>query len=312
MSNLALAILGPTASGKSELAQRVARDLSGEIISADSMQVYRGMNIGTAKVGPEERQVPHHMLDILDPGQPFSAQQYQDQARKTYSEICERNHVAIFCGGTGFYIQAALEDMRFPKGEQENNPVRQQYEQFLKEHGSQALWDRLHEVDSNSAHCIHPNNTRRVIRAFEMLAEGISYADQKKNIKTLPEVIPSLRFGLQRDPAHLAHRIDARVDEMIEQGLVDEVASLLNVGLRDAITAPQAIGYKEIVSYLDKEISLSDAIERIKVATRRYAKRQRSWMRRDPSIVMLDADALTIDQMASKIENAYTQNVTME
>lgn len=212
-----IAILGPTASGKSEVAQKVALKLKGEVVSADSMQIYRHMNIGTAKLSPAERIVPHHLIDILDPGEPFSAQLFQQLSRKAFEDIRNRNNVAILCGGTGLYVQAALEDMRFPKGEQIHNPVREKYELLAQEQGNQAVWNVLYELDPSSANLIHVNNVRRVIRALEMYDQGISYAEQVKNIRTLPEVVPSIRFGLKRDPLLLAQRINNRVDLMIDQ-----------------------------------------------------------------------------------------------
>lgn len=303
---LVIAILGPTASGKSEIAQEVALALNGEVVSADSMQVYRGMDIGTAKVPISDRLVPHHLIDILDPGEPFSAQMFQKMARECFSSISAQGKVALLCGGTGLYVQAALEDMRFPKGDQIDNPVRVKYELIAQSEGNQAVWDILHEVDPKSAEILHVNNSRRVIRALEMHAQGISYADQVKNIKQLPEVVPALRFGLKRDPKILANRINGRVDKMIEQGLIEEVQTLLNSGFRSALTAPQAIGYKEIVSYLDGDISQDEAIEQIKTATRRYAKRQRTWLRRDSRLTMLDADTLSREQIVSIIIDSYS------
>lgn len=308
---LCVVIEGPTASGKSDVAQQVALQLNGEVVSADSMQVYKGMNIGTAKLAKSQRLVPHHLIDILDPGEPFSAQLFQTLGRNAIKEIGSRSRVPILCGGTGLYVQAVLEDMQFPKGDQKHNPIREHYEKVAQEKGNEVVWNILKEKDPISASLIHVNNVRRVIRALEMYHQGISYADQVKNIKCLPEIVPSLRFGLQRDPKKLAERINVRVDAMVEQGLVQEVKDLLNAGFRSALTAPQAIGYKEIVSYLDGSSSLGEAIESIKTATRRYAKRQRTWLRRDSRITMLDADSLTLDQIASIIVNSYKETRTI-
>lgn len=312
MSRLVVAILGPTASGKSEVAQQVALKLSGEVVSADSMQVYKGMDIGTAKLPEGERLVPHHLLDILEPGEDFSAQLFQNLARKTFDSLFGQGKVPVLCGGTGLYLQAALEDFKFPRGEQHGNPVRERYERVAHEQGGQAVWDELNRLDPDSAAKIHPHNVRRVIRALEMHEQGISYARQVANIKDLPEVYPSLRFALKRDPEKLAQRIDARVDHMVEAGLVDEVRSLLDRGLRTALTAPQAIGYKEMVAYLDGACTLDEAIEQIKTATRRYAKRQRSWIRRDARVQMIDADRLTLDQIVETIVSTYEDHDTID
>lgn len=300
-----IAIVGPTASGKSSLAQAVALELDGEVVSADSMQVYRYMNIGTAKIIPDEQLVAHHLIDIANPGVTYSAQLFQDQARAAFRDIHDRGKVPILCGGTGFYVQAALEDMRFPEGEQDDNPLRASYEALQAQAGNDALWKILQEKDPRSAALIHPNNFKRVIRALEMHEEGISYADQVKNIKELPEAVWSLRFFLQIDPLVLAERINERVDAMREAGLVEEVEKLLDLGFEEALTAPQAIGYKEIIAAKRGEMTLDEAFTQIKTATRRYAKRQRSWFRRDKRLIALDAEHLSLEEMTAQIAEHY-------
>lgn len=311
MTQRVICVLGPTASGKSEVAQLVAEALGGEVVSADSMQVYQGMDIGTAKLPLAERRVPHHLIDILDPGQPYSAQQFQVAARAVFAELEAAGVVPVLCGGTGLYVQAALEAMDFPGGERADNLVRAAYERRAKEEGPQALWDELQARDAASAALIHPHNVRRVVRALEMADRRVSYAHQVEGMKSLPEVVPSLRFGLQRDPEVLARRIDARVDAMMASGLVDEVKGLLSAGFREALTAPQAIGYKEIVAALDGVVSFDEAVVQIKTATRRYAKRQRSWLRRDSRLQMLDADALDAEALARVIVERSRQTGNM-
>lgn len=312
MSCPVVAILGPTASGKSDLAQHVALRIDGEVVSADSMQVYRGMDIGTAKIPQANMLVPHHLIDILDPGEIFSAQLFQSLSRSCFSDIQNRGRVPILCGGTGLYVQSALEDMRFPKGDQQHNPVRTKYEMIAAEHGNQAVWDRLNEVDPSSAALLHPNNVRRVIRALEMYEQGVSYATQVQGMKELSEVVPSIRFALKRDPAYLADRINKRVENMFEMGLVKEVQLLLDDGWRAALTAPQAIGYKEVVSALDGNISMNEAMELIKTATRRYAKRQRTWLRRDSRLIWLDADSLSFSEMVDCVVETYLQRTALK
>lgn len=312
MTQCVVAILGPTASGKSDLAQLVALELGGEVVSADSMQVYRGMDIGTAKIQPDELLVRHHLIDILEPGQPFSAQLFQRLSRSCFEDIFCRGKVPVLCGGTGLYVQSALEDMRFPKGSQTENPVRLKYELLAKEKGAQYVWDILHDIDSQSAALIHPNNVRRTIRALEMHEQGISYASQIDGMKCLPEVVPSIRFGLVRDPKLLAERIERRVDLMFERGLVAEVEHLLKGGFRKALTAPQAIGYKEVVAALDGEIEMSEAVDLIKTATRRYAKRQRTWLRRDSRLIPLDADGADKDSLVKTIVETYRQRTAVK
>ena len=285
-------IVGPTASGKTEFAQDAAERIEGEIVSADAMQIYRGMDIGTGKVAPDERRVPHFGLDLVEPGEAYSAALFQRYARERFFDISSRGSVPFLVGGTGFYVRAAIDDYDFPKGEQVDNPVRERYQRYADEHGSMALWELLDAEDPDSASVLHPNETRRIIRAFELLAEGESYARQRERLARLPQAVPAVFIGLSVDPDLLRKRIDARVDAMVEAGLVDEVRGLLDRGLREGITAPQAIGYKEIVAALDGECTLEEAIQAIKFATHRYAKRQRTWFRKDGRIHWLDADRI--------------------
>ena len=292
-----ICIVGPTASGKSELAQRLAVALDGEIVSADSMQIYRGMDIGTGKVPPSERRVPHFGLDLVDPGTPYSAALFQPYARACFADIRSRGHVPFLVGGTGLYVRAAVDDYRFPEGEQVDNPVREHYTRIAEEQGSDALWKLLEQRDPASAAVIHPHNVRRVVRAFELLEEGKSYAAQKEALQHIAPYEQALFIGLAVDADLLRARIDRRVDAMAEEGLVDEVTTLLQEGFREGLTAGQAIGYKEIVAALDGQCTLAEAIDAIKLATRRYAKRQRTWFRKDTRIRWIDAngdeDAMT-------------------
>ena len=290
LSQPIIVVAGPTASGKSDLAQSIAEILDGEIISADSMQVYRGMDIGTGKVPADERRVPHWGLDLVDPGEPYSVALYQDYARRTAADIDARGKRVVLCGGTGLYIRGVIDGYDYPKGDQVGNPVRERYTALLGEIGPQALWELLRSEDSDSAALVHPNNTKRVIRAFELLAEGTTYAEQNARLQVIPQVVPAVFLALSVEPMRLAERIERRVDGMFEAGLVDEVRSLLDRGLRGAVTAPQAIGYKEVVAALDGECTMDEAPEQIKLATRRYAKRQRSWFRADKRVQWLDAN----------------------
>lgn len=286
-----ICIVGPTASGKTDVAQLVALAVDGEVVSADSMQIYAGMDIGTGKLPPEERRVPHHGFDLVQPGEPYSAALFQAFARGCFASIASRGHRAVLCGGTGLYVRAAIDDYAFPQGDQVDNPERDRWTAFAEERGPQALWEELQRRDPESAAVVHPNNVRRVVRAFELLAEGRSYAEQKRNLATLGEAVPAVQFGLAVAPEVLRERIDARVDAMVASGLVDEVRTLLDAGLREGVTAPQAIGYKEIAAALEGRCSLDEAIDAIKLATRRYAKRQRTWFRRDKRIRWINADA---------------------
>ena len=292
-------IQGPTASGKSALAERVAVLLDGEIISADSMQIYRGMDVGTAKVPHDERCVAYHCIDVLDPGEAYSAALFQRDARAAIEGIRACGKLPIICGGTGLYVRAALDDMDFAPGD-ESSPIRQKYVHLADELGDDGIHELLAQKDAESAALIHPHNVRRVIRALEMLEEGESYAERKRAFATLPARIPSVKLALDVDRQLLYARIDGRVDEMVDAGLVDEVKGLLDAGFREGLTAPQAIGYKEIVAYLDGEASLDEAIAQIKQATRRYAKRQLSWLRRDSEIIWLHADEGITDTLVQR------------
>ena len=292
-----ICIVGPTASGKSALAQLIALEIDGEIVSADSMQIYRGMDIGTGKVPELQRAVKHYGLDLADPGDPWSAALFQEYARQCFDEIEAKGKWPMLCGGTGFYVRAAIDDYDFPKGEQVDNELRNSLNAFAEIQGAHVLWERLREADPKSAAIIPENDVKRVVRAFELLEEGLSYAEQKEKLAHIGQYRPSVFIGLAVDPDTLRQRIRNRVDEMVAEGLVEEVESLLARGFRQGVTAPQAIGYKEIVQALDEGRSLDEAFEEIKVATCRYAKRQRTWFRKDKRVHWIDATALDMDSM---------------
>ena len=297
VENPIICVVGPTASGKSALAQLIAKQLDGEVVSADSMQVYRGMDIGTGKVPVQERLVPHHGFDLVDPGEPYSAALFQAYARECFADIEGRGKRSVLCGGTGFYVRAAIDDYDFPEGEQVGNPIRDRYNAYAREQGAHALWMLLNDEDPQSAAIIPENDVKRVVRAFELLDAGETYASQREKLAVLPQLYPAVFIGLEVSPDVLRKRIDDRVDAMVQDGLVAEVESLLNEGFREGVTAPQAIGYKEIVAALDGETSLEEAVDQIKTATHRYAKRQRTWFRKDKRIHWVNADTLNLDYM---------------
>jgi tRNA dimethylallyltransferase len=299
-----LAVVGPTAVGKTEVAEEVAVRLGGEIVSADSMQVYRGMNVGTAKPRSSERRVAYHCIDVAEPGDAFSAARYQECARAAFDEIAERAALPVLCGGTGLYVRAALDDWRFPAGEQVDNPVRDRYEAYEREHGPEGLHELLASRDASAAALIHPNNVRRVVRALEMLDEGTSYADQHAGFSARESVYPCTMVGLLMNRGQLYRRIDERVDRMVRSGLVDEVSSLLAAGFRSALTSAQAIGYKELVPVVEEGASLEEAVEQIKRASRRYAKRQLTWFRADPRVRWIDVTELDASAAADEVAAA--------
>lgn len=300
MTPQVIAIVGPTAVGKSAVADLVARDLGSEVVSADAMQVYRGMDIGTAKTPVGERLVPLNLVDIVDPGETYSAALYQRDARIVIDRMLTEGKSPIICGGTGLYIRAALDEMVFPAGEL-GDKTRSRYETIADAEGPGAVFSLLRERDPASAACIHPHNVRRVIRALEMLDDGVSYSEQRAGFSKPREHYGALYFGLSMNRERLYARIDRRVDVMMECGLLDEVKRLLSVGAGPALTARQAIGYKELIEAFEGRSTIPDAIETIKRRSRRYAKRQLSWFRRDERIVWLDLDELSIEGAAHHI-----------
>jgi len=275
-----LAVVGATASGKTALSIALAKALGGEIISCDSMQIYRGMDIGTAKPTEEEREgVPHHLIDIVDPSESFSVADYAPLAAKAIEDISARGKLPIFCGGTGLYLDAVLTANEYSEAASDPS-LREELTREAEEKGALVLWERLKREDPASAEAIHPNNVKRVVRALEIkLLTGVPKSEWDKRSRLAPSPYNAVVLGLSYpDRAVLYGRIDKRVDIMLEAGLVDEVRSLIESGrLPRGSTAAQAIGYKEILAYLDGEVSLGEAVETLKTATRRYAKRQITW-----------------------------------
>lgn len=293
-----IAIVGPTASGKSALAERIARELKTSVISVDAMQVYRGMDIGTAKVPSSERTCPLLMVDVADIGDDYSVKLFQRDARGCVDTLLAQNKVPVLCGGTGLYLNAVVGDMRFPAG-QIGGERRLVYEEMLQSEGQDAVYDLLRARDPQSAAIIHPNNARRVIRALEMLDEGTSYAQHHEGLKQLDPLYDVRIWGIDVNRVELHHRINTRVDQMFEQGLVAEVQELRAHGLAESRTASQAIGYKEVLEALDGTISMDEARETIKTRTRRYAKRQISWFKHDGRVRWITVE--DVDKAATSI-----------
>ncbi|MBQ1254523.1 MAG: tRNA (adenosine(37)-N6)-dimethylallyltransferase MiaA [Clostridia bacterium] len=276
------AVVGPTASGKSAYAIRLAKELDGEVISGDSMQIYRGMDVGTAKADAEEQQgIPHHLLDIAEITEPFSAGRFMELAGEKIREIHSRGKTPILCGGTGLYIELLLTGKRLAETTADEK-LREELLAFAEEKGNEALHARLAQVDPASAENIHPNNVKRVVRALEIaLTTGStkSEADEKSKEGENPyaPTIIRLTYG---ERAKLYEKINLRVRRMFEMGLEEEVRALCEKGLRETPTASQAIGYKEFYPYFDGEIPLAQVEEDICRNTRRYAKRQETWFSR--------------------------------
>ena len=281
-----LCIVGPTVSGKSALADELACRLATSVISVDAMQVYRGMDIGTAKTPVSERRRPLLMVDVADIGDAYSAQLFQEEARSCIDSLCSEGKLPILCGGTGLYLDATIDDMVFPKGDT-SSETRKRYEKMAEDEGSEAVYALLESRDPASAELIHPNNVRRVIRALELLDEGKSYAVQHAGLHERAPWYDASIWGIAMDRERLYRRISVRVDQMLQDGLVDEVEGLVAAGFRDTLTAMQAIGYKEIAAALRGECSREDAVETVKRESCRYAKRQLTWLRRDKGLVWL-------------------------
>ena len=286
-----LIVAGPTATGKSDSAVELALRMNGEVISADSMQVYRGMDIGSAKVTVGEmRGVPHHLIDCADPSENWNVVRFQKEARRAVQDIASRGRLPILCGGTGFYIQALLYDIDFTQME-ENTPLRDRLSALAAEKGSEAVHALLLEKDPASAAAIHPNNLKRVIRAIEFMEEsGGSIAAHNSQQRERESAYRSVFFVLTMDRARLYERIDRRVDIMMERGLVDEVAGLRAMGIQRDSTSMQGIGYKQIYGYLDGEYDLEEAVRLIKRDTRHFAKRQLTWFKREKDVIWTDLD----------------------
>lgn len=275
-------ICGPTATGKSDLALEVARKYNGEIINADSMQLYKGMDIGTAKLTVAERQgIPHHLLDILDVSQDASVASYQGLARAAVDQLRADGKAAVIVGGTGLYIKAIIDEMNFP----ETDPaLRKKLEDEAELLGTAELYSRLRMLDPEAADVIEPANTRRIIRALEVIeVTGKPYSANLPSDTSL-RYPDALHIGLSMERSSLAPRIEARVHRMFDQGLVDEVKTLITQGLLFGATAQRAIGYAQVISMINGDISEAQAIEETIVATRQYVRRQETWFKRDQRI----------------------------
>ena len=276
-------LAGPTASGKTDASIALAKAIGGEIISADSIQIYRYMDIGSAKITEEEKQgIPHYLIDTLYPDEEFNVVVFQKLAQEAMERIYEQGHIPILTGGTGFYIQSVLYGIDFDETETDLT-YRSELETYAKEHGAEALRNRLMSVDKKAAQAIHPNNIKRIIRALEYHRQTggkISEHNEEQRKKQSPYQFAY--FVLNRDRAALYERINLRVDQMLERGLVDEVRHLLNLGYTRKLVSMQGLGYKETASYLEGEMSYEELKETIKRDTRHFAKRQLTWFKREP------------------------------
>ena len=287
--NRLIIIAGPTAAGKSALAVGLAKEIGGAIISADSMQVYRGMDVGSAKIISEETEgVPHYLIDILDPDEEFNIFLFQQKAKEAIAEIRAAGQIPIVTGGTGFYIQALLRDVDFSESGGRTDE-RERLEALADEKGSAYLHELLAEKDPEAAAQIHPNNRKRVIRALEFFEDtGSKISEHNEAQREKTSVYDAVYFVVSDERGRLYERINRRVDEMIENGLEDEVLTLLRQGINESHISMKGIGYQEWFPYFRGERSLEDTVELIKQNTRHFAKRQLTWFRREPDTVWLE------------------------
>lgn len=294
-----LILTGPTAVGKTRLSIELAKKLQGSIISADSMQVYKYMDIGSAKILPEEMEgIPHYLIDELDPKEEFHVARFQEMAKEAMEEIYKEGRLPILVGGTGFYIQALLRDVDF-SSDSGQSPIRRELEEKARSEGPMVLHKMLEDVDPSSAEAIHPNNVKRVIRAIEYYHETgtpISSHNAREMEKKSPYCFSY--FVLNDERSRLYERIDQRVDLMMEQGLLDEVRSLKERGCSQQMVSMKGLGYKELLSYLDGDYSLEEAVEIIKRDTRHFAKRQITWFKREKEVIWLNKAEFGYDEDA--------------
>lgn len=300
-------LTGPTAVGKTDLSINLAKKINAEIISADSMQIYEYMDIGSAKVDFDEMKgIKHYLIDEVKPDYPFSVSEFQQRANKYIKQITDKGKKVIVTGGTGLYLNSLIYNMDFAKNDA-NNILRNQLAKELEKYGIDYMHNKLRELDEESANRIHKNNTKRVIRAIEVALSGNKMNDFSSDLKFNENYEPIIII-LNRDRQHLYERINKRVDIMFEKGLVNEVKNLLNLGYTKDMISMQGIGYKEIIKYLDKEYTFDEAKEIIKRDSRRYAKRQLTWFRRYENAKWYDLDKyddlnLLKDEIINYIEN---------
>ena len=295
-------LTGPTAVGKTALSIALAKAIGGEIISADSMQVYRHTDIGSAKITPEEMEgIPHYLIDVLEPDQEFNVVVFQELAKQAAAEIYSRGHIPIVAGGTGFYIQALVYDIDFTEND-EDTAFRRTLEEQAKREGAEALYERLRAVDPESCESIHAHNIKRVIRAIEFYEKtGKKISEHNREQRQNDSPYNFAYFVLNDDRERIYERINVRVDLMMAQGLVEEVRALRESGCRKEMVSMQGLGYKELLSYLEGETSMEEAVYLIKRDTRHFAKRQLTWFRREKEVIWVDKTVF--DHDSQKILN---------
>lgn len=303
-------IAGPTAVGKSDIAIKLAKRINGEIISADSMQVYRMMDIGSAKVMPHEMEgIKHYLIDVLDPTDDFNVVLFQKLALKAIDEIYSKGKIPIMVGGTGFYIQSVLYEIDFNESEGPKSEYRKELEQYVEDYGPDALYEKLRTVDPKSCETIHMNNIKRVIRALEYFYEtGKPISEHNEEQRAKESKFDFAYFVLNDDRDYIYKRIDLRVDKMVDMGLIEEVTKLKDLGLTENDVSMQGLGYKEILAYLNGKLSLEEALDIVKRDSRRFAKRQITWFKREPDAIWINKndigreDDIVLDAMINNLK----------
>jgi tRNA dimethylallyltransferase len=296
--NKIIAIAGPTAVGKTKFAIEVAKAFNGEVVSCDSMQLYKYMDIGSAKPTPEEMaQAKHHLVDFLDPRDEFSVSRYQEIAKEAINDILSRGKIPVISGGTGLYLNSLLYNMDFSSVPGDYS-YRNELTELAEKEGNEYIHNMLAQQDPEAASKIHPNNVKKVVRALERLKEGEGKIKQFSDIKEETTDYEAILIGLTRDREELYNRINLRVDLLMEAGLLEEVQQLMNMGLTPDNISMKGIGYKEIMDYLDGKYSLEEAVETVKKNTRHYAKKQLTWFRRYDKMNWLDISKFTSDDEA--------------
>ena len=308
MKKLPLIIVaGPTASGKTRLAIEIAKAFDGEIVSADSMQIYKYMDIGTAKPTSEERaEAMHHLIDFVEPDRSYSVAEYVTDAHKCIAEIISRGHLPVMCGGTGLYIDSVANDITFGETEADNE-MRRELRKLAEEKGGEYLIEMLSEFDPVSAKRLHPNNIKRVIRAIEFYRmTGVPISEHQEETKKKESRYNAVTFCIDWERETLYDRINARVDIMMADGLLDEVKRLRDMGYTRDMQSMQGIGYKEMLEYLDGEVAIDEAIEAVKQGSRRYAKRQVTWFKRNKNVHWLKPEN-AVQKAIEIINETYKQ-----
>lgn len=304
MSNKIIVIVGPTAVGKTYVSIELAKKLGTEIISADSMQIYKGMDVGTAKINDEEMQgIQHHMIDLIYPNENYSVSDFKTEAEKNIDDMLSRGKIPVIVGGSGLYVNSLIYDLDFSNAKS-NDKLRDYYTYYHQEHGEDALYEKLRKIDPESAEKIHKNNVKRVIRALEVYdITGKKFSETNTDIRKKSSKYDFILIGLSMDRKALYERINQRVDKMIDDGLVEEVKALLDKGFEKNLISMQAIGYKEIIEFLEGNITFEEAVNILKRNTRHFAKRQFTWFLKDENVKWFNIE--NVNKIDAALEQIY-------